>query len=75
MVGIGSLFNHSENPNVTYTVSKPAKPNSTAAKAPGYDPQGQITFRSAEAISVGQELCIDYGLSLWFQDNHEVECV
>ena len=81
-LGIGSLFNHSETPNVDYRVDPPAPlvpgarttdkdPSSSAS--PQADPQGRVTFRCARPVAVGEELCIYYGPDLWFEENRQVE--
>ncbi|CAK5269754.1 unnamed protein product [Mycena citricolor] len=50
-LGLGSLFNHSESPNVSYTL----------------DPATEsIHYTSTRNISEGDELCIYYGSNLWF---------
>lgn len=48
---LGSLFNHSSHPNVTYTL----------------DPAHEcIRYTSARTINPDEELCIFYGHKLWF---------
>ncbi|KAG2151367.1 hypothetical protein DEU56DRAFT_777532 [Suillus clintonianus] len=50
-LGLGSLFNHSSHPNVTYTV----------------DPAHEcIKYTSTRTINPDEELCIFYGHKLWF---------
>jgi tRNA-specific adenosine deaminase 3 len=50
-LGLGSLFNHSETPNVSYTT----------------DPFTEsIRFTTTKSICAGDELCIFYGHKLWF---------
>ncbi|GAA5824005.1 hypothetical protein JCM11251_003376 [Rhodosporidiobolus azoricus] len=50
-LGLGSLFNHSSSPNVSYTLD-PA--------------QYTISYRAAKPISAGEELCIFYGHNVSF---------
>ncbi|KAH9949884.1 hypothetical protein B0H21DRAFT_72779 [Amylocystis lapponica] len=51
-LGLGSLFNHSEAPNVSYSL----------------DPTTEsIRYMTTRRISEGEELCIFYGHTLWFQ--------
>jgi len=52
-LGIGSLFNHSDSPNVDYRV------DSTA---------GVITYKTSKQVKQGDELFIYYGSNLWFSD-------
>jgi len=54
-LGVGSLFNHSQHPNLNYTVD--------------HD-QLIIRYRAARAIAAQEELTITYGSSskLWFED-------
>ncbi len=53
-LGVGSLFNHSKQPNLSYTV----------------DQQLQlIHFRAARDIAANEELTIFYGDNLWFEDS------
>lgn len=54
-LGVGSLFNHSQQPNLNYTID--------------HD-QLVIRFRAARAIAANEELTITYGSSskLWFED-------
>lgn len=53
-LGIGSLFNHSRQPNLDYRV----------------DVQNQlITYMTARNIKADEELTIFYGSSLWFVDH------
>jgi SET domain-containing protein len=74
-LGIGSLFNHSESPNVDYRVAPPSIPagSSEGERDLHADPQGRVTFRCARPVAVGEELCIYYGPDLWFQENQQVE--
>ena len=46
----GSLFNHSDNPNVWFQVNGKLK---------------IITFKATRAIAIGEELLIDYGKEYW----------
>ncbi|GAA5904845.1 hypothetical protein JCM6882_003221 [Rhodosporidiobolus microsporus] len=50
-LGLGSLFNHSSSPNVSYTLD-PA--------------QYTISYRAAKRIAAGEELCIFYGHNVSF---------
>jgi len=54
-LGVGSLFNHSQQPNLNYTID--------------HD-QLVIKYRAARAIAPQEELTITYGSSskLWFED-------
>ena len=70
-LGIGSLFNHSETPNVDYRVAAPVAAGSTPP--PDHDPQGRVTFRCSRDASAGEELCIYYGPDLWFEEGRAVE--
>ncbi|KAH7910812.1 hypothetical protein BJ138DRAFT_1152037 [Hygrophoropsis aurantiaca] len=51
-LGLGSLFNHSSSPNVSYTIE------------PTRD---CIKYTTARVIARDEELCIFYGHNLWFQ--------
>ena len=48
----GSLFNHSDSPNVSYSID-------TATES--------IRYTTARAVDPDEELCIYYGSSLWFK--------
>ena len=48
----GSLFNHSDSPNVSYSID-------TATES--------IRYTTARAIDPDEELCIYYGSNLWFK--------
>lgn len=50
-LGLGSLFNHSDPPNVSFILD-----TSTDS----------IRFVTARDIELGEELCIFYGHKLWF---------
>jgi SET domain-containing protein len=53
-LGYGSLFNHSNHPNVGYSVNHTLQ---------------TIEYRSGfQVISEGTELCISYGSKLWFEN-------
>lgn len=54
-LGVGSLFNHSQQPNLNYSID--------------HD-QLVIRYRAARAIAAHEELTITYGSSskLWFED-------
>ncbi|KIY44791.1 cytidine deaminase-like protein, partial [Fistulina hepatica ATCC 64428] len=47
----GSLFNHSESPNVSYTIDVATE---------------SIRYTTVRSIAVNEELCIFYGHKLWF---------
>jgi tRNA-specific adenosine deaminase 3 len=51
-LGLGSLFNHSENPNVSYTLDASTD---------------SIRFKATKMIQTGDEMCIFYGHNLWFE--------
>ncbi|KAJ7600982.1 hypothetical protein C8J56DRAFT_23032 [Mycena floridula] len=51
-LGLGSLFNHSEHPNVKFSI----EPSSDS-----------IVFTAVREIQQDEELCIFYGHNLWFQ--------
>ncbi len=59
---IGSLFNHSDPPNVTYEIDLATD---------------SIRYTTVRDIEPGEELCIFYGHNLWFQpvesDSHPAE--
>ncbi|GAA5858948.1 hypothetical protein JCM8547_007169 [Rhodosporidiobolus lusitaniae] len=50
-LGLGSLFNHSANPNVSYSLDTSAY---------------TISYRAAKPIAAGEELCIFYGHNVTF---------
>lgn len=51
-LGLGSLFNHSENPNVSYTL----------------DPATEsIRYTTTKNVDLDEEMCIFYGHNLWFE--------
>ncbi|TFY83788.1 hypothetical protein EWM64_g213 [Hericium alpestre] len=50
-LGLGSLFNHSENPNISYTIDSTTD---------------SIRYTTARRIEPNEELCIFYGHKLWF---------
>ncbi|KII86899.1 hypothetical protein PLICRDRAFT_66319, partial [Plicaturopsis crispa FD-325 SS-3] len=51
-LGLGSLFNHSENPNVSFVL----------------DPSSEsIRYTTFRTVREGEELCIFYGHRLWFR--------
>ncbi|KAJ8080714.1 tRNA-specific adenosine deaminase subunit tad3 [Marasmius tenuissimus] len=52
-LGLGSLFNHSPHPNVSYTLD-----TSTDS----------IQYRTCRDVEEGEELCIYYGSQLWFEE-------
>ena len=54
-LGLGSLFNHSQHPNVSYTLD-----TSTDS----------ICYRTCCDVEEGEELCIYYGSQLWFETEH-----
>ncbi|KAF9013443.1 hypothetical protein BDQ17DRAFT_603491 [Cyathus striatus] len=51
-LGLGSLFNHSNKPNVTFTLDKRTD---------------SIRYTTVRDVNVDEELCIFYGHSLWFE--------
>ncbi|KAG7443141.1 uncharacterized protein BT62DRAFT_972973 [Guyanagaster necrorhizus] len=51
-LGLGSLFNHSDSPNVTYEIDLSTE---------------SIRYTTVHDIEPGEELCIFYGHNLWFQ--------
>ncbi|KAL5501410.1 TAD3 [Sanghuangporus vaninii] len=50
-LGLGSLFNHSDNPNVSFSVDSA---------------NDLIRFTTTRTVDEGEELCIFYGHKLWF---------
>ncbi|KIY71723.1 cytidine deaminase-like protein [Cylindrobasidium torrendii FP15055 ss-10] len=52
-LGLGSLFNHSENPNVSFELDTSTE---------------SIRYKTFTTIAPGEELCIFYGHNLWFLD-------
>jgi len=52
-LGYGSIFNHSDSPNVDYRIDKP---NLT------------VNYYASKGVEKGEELFIYYGASLWFED-------
>ena len=50
---VGSLFNHSESPNINYIKNKK---------------QDCIEYKTTKNIDPGEEPCIFYGYNLWFVD-------
>ncbi|SJL07375.1 uncharacterized protein ARMOST_10722 [Armillaria ostoyae] len=61
-LGLGSLFNHADPPNVTYEIDLATD---------------SIRYTTVRDIVPGEELCIFYGHNLWFQpvesDSHPTE--
>ncbi|KAH8108710.1 hypothetical protein DFH11DRAFT_1516492 [Phellopilus nigrolimitatus] len=51
-LGLGSLFNHSDSPNVSFNVHPSTK---------------TIGYTATKTIQLGEELCIFYGHNLWFK--------
>ena len=51
-IRIGSLFNHSDSPNVSYTID-------TATES--------IRYTTVRAVEPEEELCIYYGSNIWFK--------
>ncbi|KAH9969902.1 cytidine deaminase-like protein [Russula dissimulans] len=51
-LGLGSLFNHSDSPNVTYSIDIATE---------------SIRYTTVRAVEPDEELCIYYGPNLWFQ--------
>ena len=54
-LGYGSLFNHSDSPNVDYRLDKASL---------------TIRYFAARSIAAGEEMCIYYGNNLWFQEKN-----
>lgn len=54
-LGLGSLFNHSETPNVSFILDTSTN---------------SIRFTTARDINPDEEMCIFYGFNLWFQPAH-----
>ena len=52
-LGLGSIFNHSNRPNIGYRKDLE---------------QETITYTALRDIGSGEELCISYGPKLWFED-------
>ncbi|KAI8978832.1 hypothetical protein BD414DRAFT_516784 [Trametes punicea] len=50
-LGLGSLFNHSQRPNVSYTIDSATE---------------SIRYTTTRRVMPGEELCIFYGHKLWF---------
>ncbi|OSX60029.1 hypothetical protein POSPLADRAFT_1086915, partial [Postia placenta MAD-698-R-SB12] len=50
-LGLGSLFNHSSSPNVSYIIDTETE---------------SIRYTTIRAVTEGEELCIFYGHKLWF---------
>lgn len=57
-LGIGCLFNHSEQPNVDFRLD---------------ETRNEIRYYAAREIAEGEELCIYYGANLWFNNAEEDE--
>mmetsp|Transcript_2887 Transcript_2887/g.5932 ORF Transcript_2887/g.5932 Transcript_2887/m.5932 type:complete len:151 (+) Transcript_2887:3-455(+) len=55
-LGYGSIFNHSDPPNVDYRLDKDAM---------------TIRYYAARDIEADEELCIYYGANLWFEEVEE----
>ncbi len=49
--GYAELYNHSDNPNVKLVTNEQSQ---------------TISFVAMQDIGVGEELCFDYGIELWF---------
>jgi len=60
-LGDGSLFNHSNRPNVDYRIDSKDEPSSSSSSCIRY-------YVGYQGIQEGQELCISYGANLWFDD-------
>ncbi|EPQ51006.1 hypothetical protein GLOTRDRAFT_81597 [Gloeophyllum trabeum ATCC 11539] len=52
-LGLGSLFNHSDHPNVSYTLDTETE---------------SIRYTTTRAVAPDEELCIFYGHKLWFEN-------
>ncbi|KAJ8474170.1 hypothetical protein ONZ51_g7383 [Trametes cubensis] len=59
-LGLGSLFNHSQRPNVSYTID-------TEREA--------IRYTTTRRILPDEELCIFYGHKLWFDPVDAADCI
>ncbi|KAH9890049.1 hypothetical protein C8Q73DRAFT_149153 [Cubamyces lactineus] len=59
-LGLGSLFNHSQRPNVSYTID-------TEKEA--------IRYTTTRRILPDEELCIFYGHKLWFNPVDAADCI
>ncbi|KAI5120772.1 hypothetical protein M0805_004735 [Coniferiporia weirii] len=57
-LGLGSLFNHSNSPNVSFSVSPSTE---------------TIRYMTTRSIKTGEELCIFYGHRLWFKPAGETD--
>lgn len=57
-LGMGSLFNHNDPPNVDYRIQRP---------------QERIAFVACRDIAAGEELFIFYGANVWFHDTRKEE--
>ena len=53
VLGVGSLFNHSTQPNLDYRIDAEAL---------------VVRYYAAKPVAAGQELTIFYGSKLWFAD-------
>ncbi|KAF8465213.1 cytidine deaminase-like protein [Russula ochroleuca] len=51
-LGLGSLFNHSDSPNVSYSIDTSTE---------------SIRYTTVRAVEPDEELCIYYGTNLWFK--------
>ena len=70
-MGVGSLFNHSRDPNMDYRITREAAGVGSAASSKTHQ-SGTIFmsyFTGLRAIDPGEELCIFYGPDekLWFE--------
>lgn len=59
-LGIGSLFNHSRQPLLSYKLDVAAR---------------LIHYTTTRDVLQGQELTIFYGTNLWFEENQELVAV
>lgn len=53
-LGIGSLFNHRDPPNVEFRIHRGLQ---------------MVSYRTCADVEAGEELCIFYGKNLWFEDH------
>lgn len=53
-LGLGSMFNHTRRNNIGFTINRP---------------QMNIRYTTTRAVEIGEELFINYGPHLWFDDD------
>ncbi|KAG8893418.1 hypothetical protein FRC01_013606, partial [Tulasnella sp. 417] len=59
-MGLGSMMNHEETPNVSYSILREAH---------------CIKFTTMKSVQTGDELCIYYGSKLWFQSDAQASTI